>query len=99
MGVGVYPFVPTWAPAVVVNVNLVFSNVDDLRLQPLLNCIFGIDPHSDFKLALAQIKLFQIGVVFWIFSLILSSLSFSKSPIADICHMIFLFDCIFVLYL
>ena len=55
--VDVYPLVPAGSPSVVMHVNGIFSDLRDLSLQPLIDGVFNIEPHSDLKLSLAKVEL------------------------------------------
>lgn len=91
VGGDVYPFIPTSTPSIVVNVNLIVSNVCHLCFEPLINSVFCINPHPNFKFSIFKTKLLQILVVLRIIRWILVSLSLPESPIIFICLMVFFF--------
>jgi hypothetical protein len=55
--VGVDPFVPTNAPSVVVDEDLIVPHVHYLSFEPLFDCIFYIKPSSNLILSIYKPKL------------------------------------------
>jgi len=65
-GIKVNPFVPSNSPAIIVNKYLVVTLLHYLCLQPLVNSVLGINPHSNLKLPILQLKLFTICIIPWV---------------------------------
>lgn len=63
--VTVDPLVPTDAPSVVVDEDLIGSEVDDLCLKPLVYRVADIDPHPDLELSVRRFVLLDVPVILW----------------------------------
>jgi hypothetical protein len=62
--VAVYPLIPTDAPSVVMDEDLVDSHIDNLGFKPLVNGVSNIDPHTDLELSVRRFILLNILIVF-----------------------------------
>ena len=54
------PFIPAASPTIIVHINLVGPDLRDLRLQPLIDSVLDVEPHSDFVLPLAATELLDV---------------------------------------
>lgn len=78
--VAVNPFIPAYAPAIVMDKNLVFSQLNYLGFQPLTDCISHVDPHAYLEFPLQHIELLNISKIFRVFPR-LRNLSIIEWPI------------------
>ena len=76
----VHPLVPAHAPSVIMDVYLVFPQVHDLCLQPLVYGVLHIDPHTNFKLPLHRFVLLHVSEVLGV-DVRLLALSVHESPV------------------
>lgn len=60
----VYPLIPAIIPTIIVDKQLVISNINDLSLKPLFNSISRINPLPHKKRALSQIEHRQVRCTF-----------------------------------
>lgn len=55
--VDIYPLVPTGSPSVIMYVNGVLSDLRYLGLQPLIDGVLNIEPHTNLELPLGKVEL------------------------------------------
>ena len=72
--VGIYPFIPSHAPSVIVNLNLIVSHFYYLSFKPLLDSVLDIKPSAYFEFPILGWKLLNVFEIIDVFTWILSLL-------------------------